>query len=111
MESLVQQRVELCPDFILLCVSHMAIRTLLFRPQFGGWRLGLMVVEVVVAPSSRVGIALRIFDCDVCTVQRPREIATPGGFCPGAVSVLCRQRELQFLEQDRSFGKFIGSFV
>jgi hypothetical protein len=66
-----------------------------------------MVIEVVVPPASRVGIALGIPDRDVDAVSRSGEITPSRRLGPRAVVVLCRQRKLQFHEQDRPFGKFI----
>src|SRR5712672_1521196 len=54
---LVQQRIELRPNLILLGLGHMAVAAFFLWLQFGRRRLRLMVVEVEVPPASSVGVA------------------------------------------------------
>src|SRR5262245_62304356 len=64
-----------------------------------------MMIEIVVAPPSGIGIALGILDGHVGAIERSGEIAPPRRLGSRTVGVLPRQRELQLLEQDCPFGK------
>src|SRR5262249_13836017 len=110
-ESLVQQGIELGPDVILLRVGDMAERTLALRLRFGSWSLWLMMIEIVVAPPSGIGIALGILDRHIGAIELSGKIAAPRKLGSRTVAVLSRQRELQLLEQDCPFGKLIGLLV
>jgi len=91
--SYVQQAIELSPNLIFLGAGDMAKGAFVLRFQFGGWRLWLMMIEIVVTPASRIGIALGILDGHVGAIERPGEITLPRrlgsrtvGFSPGSVS-------------------------
>src|SRR4029077_12412672 len=89
----------------------MAIGAFLHLFHFGSWSFWLKVIEVVVTPPSRIGIALGILDGDIGAIERPGEIAPPRRLCSRTIAVLSRQRELQLLEKDCSFGELIRLLV
>jgi hypothetical protein len=69
------------------------------------------MVKIIEAPSS-IGVALGILDAHISAVPRSREIAPPRRLGARTVGVVrWRQRELQFLEKDRSVGKYIRLLV
>src|SRR6266436_3402757 len=107
----VQQRIELGPHFIFLRAGLMAVAALFLRLQFGSWSLRFMMVEIVVAPASGIGITLGILDGHVGSVKGPGEIAPPRRFHSGAIRFLPRQRELQLLEKNCPFGKHVRLLV
>src|SRR5262245_9399699 len=76
-ESLVQQRIELSPNVIFFCVGLMAIGAFRLRFQFGGWSFGLMMIEIVVAPSSGIGMALGILDGHISAIPSSGKISSP----------------------------------
>src|SRR5262245_62457927 len=83
----------------------MAIGALRLWPHLGGRGFRLVMIEVVVAPSARVGIALGILHRHIRAVKLSGEIASSRGLGARAVGVQSRQRELQLLEEDRAFGE------
>src|SRR5580658_8409377 len=68
-------------------------------------------MEVVITPSSGIGVAAAILDRHIGTVQFSGKISSARGLSSRAVRVLCRQRQLQLLEHDGSFGKDISLLV
>ena len=71
-----------------------------------------MMIEIIVAPTSGIRVALGILDGHVSAIPRSGEIAPPRRLGARAVGELrWGQRELQFLEKDRSFGKYIVLLV
>src|SRR5262249_34454355 len=70
-----------------------------------------MMIEVVVTPSSGVCIPLRILNSYIGAVPMPGEIASSRRLGTRTICVLCGQRELQFLEQNRPFGEYIRLLV
>src|SRR5580658_2910848 len=68
-------------------------------------------MEVVITPSSGIGVAAAILDRHIGTVQFSGKISSARGLSSRAVRVLCRQRQLQLLEHDGSFGKDIRLLV
>src|SRR5262249_57053540 len=70
-----------------------------------------MMIEVVVSPAAGVGIALGILDGHVGAIEVSWEIAPSRGLLPRAIRVLRRQCQLQLLEEDRPFRKYIGLLV
>ena len=65
-----------------------------------------MMIEIVEPPPTGIGVALGIFDGHIGAIPRSGEIAPPRRLGARTVGVLrWRQRELQFLEKDRPFGK------
>src|SRR5258708_1730990 len=89
----------------------MAVAAFFLRLQFGRWSLRFMMVEIVVAPASGIGIPLGILDGHVGSVKGPGKIAPPRRFHSGAIRLLPWQRELQFLEKNCSFGKYVRLLV
>ena len=82
------------------------------RLQFGSWSFWLMMIEIIVAPSSGIAVALGILDGHVSAIPRSGEIASPRRLGSRTVGKLRRgQRELQFLEQDCPVGKLISLLV
>src|SRR3546814_16539118 len=81
----------------------MAVRAFLFGLDLCCRGLRLMVIEVKITPPTRVSKSLRIFDSYVCAVERAWEVASPGGLGARSIRVLGWERQLQFLEKDRSF--------
>src|SRR5262249_22606294 len=102
LKSVVQESIELGPDLILFGASHMAVRAFLFGLHFCCCRLRLVVIEVKITPAPCVSKALRIFDSYVCAIERAWEEPTPRGLGARSIRVLGRERQLQFLEEDRS---------
>src|SRR3546814_4654779 len=94
--------IELGPDVVLLRACHVAERAFGFGQQRGRRCLWFVVIEVVVTPASGVGIALGILDRNVGTVPLSGEVASPGGLGARSIRVLGWERQLQFLEEDRS---------
>src|SRR3546814_10334264 len=78
------------------------LRAFGFGQQRGRRCLWFVVIEVVVTPASGVGIALGILDRNVGTVPLSGEVASPGGLGARSIRVLGWERQLQFLEEDRS---------
>src|SRR5262245_31727080 len=74
-KSFVQQRIKLGPDVIFFSASLMAEGTFGLWFHFGRWRFGLVMIEIVVAPSSSVGVALGILDGYIGAIKRSGEIA------------------------------------
>src|SRR5262249_40635376 len=109
--SLVQQGIELGPHLIFLGAGLMAKGALRLRFQLGSWSLRLVMIEVVVTPTSAIGIALRVLDRHIGTIPRPGEIASSRRLHSRAVGVLRRQRKLQLLEKDRPFRKYVRLLV
>ena len=70
-----------------------------------------MVIEVVVAPPSGIGIALGIFHGYVGAVKRSGEVAPTRRLGSRTIRVLAWQGELKLLEEDRAFGKCIRLLV
>ena len=110
-ELIVQQPVELCPDLILLRAGHMAKSTFLLCLHLGGRSLRLGMIEIEVAPSPRVGKALRVLDGHVCTIECAREIPSSRRLLSRAIRVFPGQCELQLFEQDCAFGKYFRLLV
>jgi len=54
-----------------------------------------MMIEIVVAPPSGIGIALRILDRHIGAIEGSGEIAPPRRLGSRTVCVLRRQRKLQ----------------
>src|SRR5215510_5786861 len=98
--SYVQQGIELGPNLIFLGAGDVAKGAFVQRFRFGSRSLWLMMIEIVVAPPSGIGIALGILDGHVGAIERSGEIAPPRRLGSRTVGVLPRQRELQLLEQD-----------
>src|SRR5262245_12288980 len=111
LESLVQQGIELGPNLIFLGAGDMAIGAFLQLFHFGSWSFWLMVIEIVVAPSSGIGIALGILDRHIGTIEGSGEIAPARRLGSRTIGVLRRQRKLQFLEQGCPLRKFIRPLV
>src|SRR5262245_47224856 len=100
--------IELSPNLIFLGAGHMAKTAFVLRSQFGSGSFGLVMVEIEVAPSSGIGIALGVFNGHISAVPSSGEIASPGGLGPRTVSVLRRsQSELQLFEKDCPVRKHI----
>src|ERR1700746_632650 len=74
-ESPIQQAIELRPNLVFLSVGYVAIGTFVFWLHSGSWRFRLMMIEIVVAPAARVGIALGILDGYISAIKGTREIA------------------------------------
>jgi len=70
-----------------------------------------MVIEVEVAPASGVGIALGILDRNVGAVPLSGEEASPGGLGARSIRILGWERQLQFLEEDRSLREDVRLLV
>src|SRR4029077_10443093 len=68
-------------------------------------------MEIVVTPTSGIGVALAILDRHIGTVQFSGKVSSAGGLSSRAVRKLSRDRELQLLEHDGSFGKDISLLV
>src|SRR6185369_15624800 len=85
--------------------SDMTIGALRERADFGGWGLGLVVVEVVITPAVGLSISLSVFDRHVGAVKGPREEPASGWFFLRTVREVGGQHELQFLHKYRSFGE------
>src|SRR5262249_62204456 len=64
-KSFVQQWIKLGPDFIFFSAALMAEGTFGLCFHFRSWRFGLMMIEIVVAPSSGIGVSLGILDGDI----------------------------------------------
>src|SRR5580704_10150942 len=103
----VQQGIELGPNVIFLGACDMTKGAFLDRSHFGSWSFWLMMIEIVVAPPSGIRIALGILDGHIGAIIRSGEIALARRLASRTVGVLSRQRELQLLEHDCLFGKFI----
>ena len=111
LKSVVQESIELGPDLILFGASNMAVRAFLFGLHLCCRRLRLVVIEVEIAPPPCVSKALRIFDSYVCAIERAWEEPTPGGLGARSIRVLGWERQLQFLEEDRSLRELTGLLV
>src|SRR5215472_10771776 len=110
--SLVQERIELGPNFIFLGAKlDVTEAAFLSCAHFGGRSFWLMMIEIVVAPPVGSGIALGILDRHICAIEWAREIAAPRSLDARTVVVLLRQRELELLEQDGPFGKLVRLLV
>ena len=69
------------------------------------------MIEIEVAPSPRVGKALRVLDGHICAIERAREIPSSRRLLSRAIRVFPGQCELQLLEQDCAFGKYFRLLV
>src|SRR5262252_6658580 len=74
---LVEQRVELRPYVIPFRTCNVAVGAFLDRPDFGSGRLGLMVVEVVIAPAIGSLISLGVLHSHIRSVEGAREESFP----------------------------------
>ena len=110
-KSLIQQPVELRPDLILLRAGDMAKSAFFFCLHLGGRCLRLGMIEIEVSPPPRVGKALRILGGHICAIERAREITSSRRLLSRFIRVFPGQYELQFLEQDCAFRKFICLLV
>src|SRR5262249_17409827 len=113
LSSVVQQTIELRPDLVLLGAGLMAKCALRLRPQLGGRGLGLVMIEVVVSPGAAgLRVPLGVLDGHVGAVEFTGEITPARRLQSRAVGILLGLDDpLQFLEEDRSFGKFAGLLV
>src|SRR5580704_6985696 len=68
-------------------------------------------MEVVITPASGIGVALAILDRHIGPVQFSGKITPARGLSLRTVRKLSRDRELQLLEHDGSFGKDIRLLV
>src|SRR5262249_28743688 len=111
--SVVQQAIELRPDLVLLGTGLMAKCALRLRPQLGGRGLGLVMIEVVVSPAAAgLRVPLGVLDGHVGAVEFPGEITPARRLQSRTVGeLLGLENPLQFLEEDRAFGKFAGLLV
>ena len=90
----------------------MAKTAFVLRSQFGSGSFWLVMVEIVVPPSSGIGVTLGILDGHIGAIPFSGEIASPGGLGPRTVSVLGRrQSELQLFEKDCPFRKHVRLLV
>src|SRR5215467_15809299 len=110
-DSLVQERIELGPNLILLGAGYVAEGAFLSWSHFRSWSFWLMMIEVEVSPLSGVGIALAILDRHVGAVEGSGEIAAPRKLGARTILALSWQRELQLFEKNCSFGEFIRPLV
>src|SRR4051794_28843590 len=74
----IEDLVELRPHVVPLGALDVAEGAFLAGPDLGGGRLGLVVVEVEVAPAVRGGEPLRVLHRDVSAVELAGEEAASG---------------------------------
>src|ERR1700747_385060 len=102
-ELLVQQGRELRPDLVLLGTGKVA--GVAACCDFAGRGFWLMMIEIDVAPPSRIGKTSSILDRHIGAIESPGEKASPRNFGSRAIGILRRQRKLQLLENDCLFGE------
>src|SRR5262249_41556932 len=102
---------ELGPDLVFLGAGDMAIGAFPLGFHFGRCSLWFVMIEIVVPPTSGIGVALRILDRHICAIKRSGKITPTGKLCSRTIRHLPRQRELQLLEEDGPFRKFIRLLV
>src|SRR4029077_17983362 len=96
--SMIQADVELRPNLVLLGIRLVAIPTFRLGFQLRGRCFRLIVMKIVVTPTSGIGVALAILDRHIGTVQFSGKVSSAGGLSSRAVRKLSRDRELQLLE-------------
>ena len=69
------------------------------------------MVKVVITPAAGVGVAFGVLYSDVGPVELAGKVTTSGRLGARAVSVLFRQRQLQFLQKDRAFREHAGLLI
>ena len=78
----------------------------------GGLSLWLMMIEVEVPPTVGVRKPLRVLDTHIGAVESACSVTPTRGFVSRAIRIFRRPRnELQFLEKDRSVGKYARFLV
>src|SRR4029077_5621112 len=108
---MIQSDVELRPNLVLLGARHVAVRAFRLGFQFRSGCFRLIVMEVVITPSTGIAVALAILDRHIRTVQFSGKISPARGLSSRTVRILSWDRELQLLEHDSSFRKDIRLLV